>query len=371
MNVPFMGLKRIDSAIDQTIVAAILKVHDNRNFIQGDEKKAFEEAFAAYCGVAHCIGVDNGTSGLELSLRALEIGRGDEVIAPANTFYATVYAIYRSGAKPVLVDVLPGTYNMDPEQVQRVVSRNTKAIMPVHLYGQPADMRELQVIAQRDGLKIVEDACQAHGAEYEGTRCGSIGDIAAFSFYPAKNLGADGDGGAVVTNNDALATKVRSMQDYGQPPGRKYHHIELGGNHRLDTLQAAVLGVKLPHLDQWNGQRRAVAGLYRELLTDVPGITLPTEAPDRTHVYHLFVIQVSDRDGLQRHLKQEGVDTGIHYPIPVHMAPAFHFLGYKHGDFPVTEHAADHILSLPMFPELKRDEVEYVAKTLRDFAEGR
>lgn len=368
MKVPFMDLKRVGSEVLTEIKESVNKVIDHGGFIQGPEKKQFEKDFANYCGTKHSIGVDSGTSALELGLRALNINEGDEVITVSNTFYATVAAIRAVGAKPVFVDINPETYLIDAHKAKLAITNRTRAILPVHLYGQPADMDDLLGLKDPSGaheLNVLEDACQAHGASYGGIICGNLGDIAAFSFYPGKNLGAYGDGGAVTTNDDSLAEKVRLLHEYGQR--KKYYHDIEGGNHRLDTLQAAVVGTKLKYLNQWNEQRRLAAQKYNEQLGGVSEVKLPKEAANRKHVYHLFVVQVPDRDGLQNYLQEQGVSSGLHYPIPLHLADAFKHLGYKEGDFPVTENAAKHIISLPMFPGITDDEISYTCDKVKDF----
>lgn len=368
MNVPFVDLNAQYRALRDQIDLAMHAVIDSSQFIQGREVGLFEEAFAAYCHTRHAIGVDSGTSALELILRALDIGPGDEVITAANTFIATVLAITATGARPVLVDVDPGTYNLSVYAVEEAISPRTKVILPVHLYGQPADMDPILQVAERFGLKVVEDACQAHGARYKDQRAGSLGVAAAFSFYPAKNLGCYGDGGMVVTSSDELARRIRLLREYGQR--EKYVHVSKGYNHRLDTLQAAVLRVKLPHLDRWNAQRREHARQYHALLANT-SVQLPIEADYAEHVYHLYVIRVAQRDALQAHLKAHGIGTGIHYPIPIHLQEAYAELGYSRGVFPVTEQAANEILSLPMYAELTPEQVTEVAGRVIEFVESR
>lgn len=370
-NVPFVDLKAQYREIKEDVDEAINGVMDRCDFILGESVKSFEKEFAAYCGVKHCAGVASGTEALHLSLKALGIKEGDEVITQANTFIATVLAISYTGAAPVLVDIDPDTYNMDTKGIEAAVTGRTKAIVPVHLYGRPAAMDEIKEIAARRGLFIVEDACQAHGAYYYGRsgpkRVGALGDMAAFSFYPGKNLGAYGDGGAVATGSGELFEKVRMLRDYGQQG--KYHHVMKGYNSRLDTIQAAVLAVKLRYLDRWNELRAAHAKRYAEFLSDVPEIKLPDFDISRklSHVFHLFVIRAEERTGLMDYLCEKGISTGIHYPVPNHLQKAFLDLGYKAGSFPVTEKYADEILSLPMFPELKYGQIKDVAGAIRGF----
>jgi dTDP-4-amino-4,6-dideoxygalactose transaminase len=366
-QVPFVDLAAQYAAVAAETNEAILKVVHGTDFILGQDVRLFEEDFAAFCGTEHAVGVDSGTSALELALRAYGIGPGDEVITAANTFIATALAISYTGATPVLVDVDPQTYTMDVSQLEGAITSRTKVIMPVHLYGHPADMDPVLEIAQQHGLVVIEDACQAHGATYKGKRVGSLGHAAAFSFYPAKNLGAYGDGGIVVTNGERVAESLQMLRNYGQR--EKYHHLLRGYNRRLDTLQAAVLQVKLKHLDAWNAARRQHAQFYGELLAHSPTV-VPAEADYAESVYHLYVIRVKDRDGLRIHLQDKGVATGIHYPIPIHLQPAYRDLGYGKGSFPVTEEYAGQILSLPMYAELTPGSIEYVAETIREFVSG-
>jgi dTDP-4-amino-4,6-dideoxygalactose transaminase len=334
------------------------------DFVLGQAVADFEKAFAAYCEADYCVGVDSGYSALELIVRAFDIGPGDEVITAANTFIATTLAISNTGARVVLVDCDPQTYNIDPALIEAAITPRTRAIMPVHLYGQPADMDPILEIARKHNLYVFEDAAQAHGARYKGRRIGSMGHAAGFSFYPGKNLGAYGDGGAVVTNDPAIADKIRLLRNIGQKV--KYHHDVKGFNMRLDTMQAAVLGVKLPHLDSWNASRRRAAATYGRLLADLPVVTPPV-APDVEHIYHLYVIRCEGRDELQKALGEVGVASGLHYPLPIHLQPAYAELGYERGDFPVTEAYADTIVSLPMFPELTDEQIAYVVDAMTAF----
>ncbi|MCA9968636.1 MAG: DegT/DnrJ/EryC1/StrS family aminotransferase [Anaerolineales bacterium] len=364
-KVPFVDLGIQHVALAAEIEAGMAEVMRKTNFILGEEVTLFENEFAAYCEVGHAIGVDSGTSALELALRAFDIGPGDEVITAANTFIASALAISNCGATPVLVDIDPDTYNIDPQKIEAAITPRTRAIIPVHLYGQPADMDAILDIARRHGLRVIEDACQAHGARHNGKRAGSLGDAAAFSFYPAKNLGAYGDGGIVVTNDPEVADAVQMLRNYGQR--RKYEHLILGYNRRLDTLQAAVLRVKLQHLDGYNAARRQHAAHYGELLADGP-VVIPVESPFAEPVYHLYVVRTDKREDLQAYLQARNIHTGIHYPIPIHLQPAYKELGYQQGDFPVTEAYADTILSLPMYPELDPEAVAYVAHTIREWS---
>jgi dTDP-4-amino-4,6-dideoxygalactose transaminase len=364
LNVPFVDLAAQYSAIAAEVGEAIAGVLRSTDFILGRELRAFEEEFASYCGVARAIGVDSGTSAIELALRACGIGPGDEVLVPANTFIATALAVSNTGATPVLVDVDPDTSTISPALIADAIGRRTKAIVPVHLYGHPADMDPIIAVARRRGLVVIEDACQAHGARYKGKRTGSLGDAAAFSFYPGKNLGAYGDGGMVVTNEPRIADALELLRNYGQK--EKYVHLLRGFNRRLDTLQAAVLRVKLRYLDAWNAVRAARAGLYNRLL-DGAAVDLPAAASYASAVWHLYVIRASRRNELRQHLGRAGIDTGIHYPVPVHLQPAYRDLGYRPGDFPVSERQCEEVLSLPMYAELKPEAIGRVAAAVRAF----
>lgn len=364
MNVPFVDLRAQYQSLAAEVQQAISVVLERGDFVLGREVSLFEEEFAAYCEAEHAVGVDSGTSALELALRAFDIGPGDEVITAANTFIATAFAVSYTGATPVLVDVDPQMYMIDVSLLESAITDRTRAIIPVHLYGHPADMDPIMEIARRYGLVVIEDACQAHGAKYKGKRVGSFGYAAAFSFYPAKNLGAYGDGGMVVTNDEGVAESLQVLRNYGQR--ERYHHMLRGYNHRLDTLQAAVLRVKLKHLNTWNGARRQHAHLYGKLLAHSP-VVLPAEAGYAEAVYHLYVTRVEDRDGLRAYLQDRGVATGIHYPIPIHLQPSYRDLGYEKGSFPVTERYAKQILSLPMYAELTPASIGYVAKAIRGF----
>ena len=363
-SVPFVDLHADYVDLAESIDAAIAGVLERSDFVLGSAVEEFEAAFAAYCEVDHAVGVDCGLSALELILRAYDIGPGDEVITAANTFVATAFAIERCGARPVLVDIDPESYNLDPSQVEAALTPSTRAIMPVHLYGRPADMDPIAAIAREHDLRIFEDACQAHGARYRGRRTGGLSDAAAFSFYPSKNLGAFGDAGMVATDDPKIAEKVRMLRNLGTQS--RYVHEIKGANHRMDTLQAAILKAKLPHLDRANASRQAAASLYGSLLADLP-VRLPAEPEASDHVYHLYVVEVDDRDGLQRHLEGVGIATGIHYPTPIHLQPAFRELGYSPGDFPVTEASARRILSLPMYPKIETQSVAYTAYGVRSF----
>jgi dTDP-4-amino-4,6-dideoxygalactose transaminase len=362
-KVPFVDLQAQYRSIASEVTGAMMRAVERGDYILGDDVRLFEEDFAKYVGTSDAVGVGSGLDALELALRAYGVGPGHEVITAANTFIATVLAIMATGARPVLVDVDQETYNIHPAAIEAAITSKTKAIMPVHLYGQPADMQPILEIARKHGLTVIEDAAQAHGACYDGRRAGSIGHAAAFSFYPAKNLGAYGDGGMVVTNDPVTADKIRRLRNYGQKV--KYEHPVIGTNSRLDTIQAAVLRVKLRHLDRWNSARGEHAASYNALLAGSP-IVLPKTAQKCTHVYHVYVIQLDRRSEVQELLRARGIGTGIHYLIPVHMQGACAGLGYRKGDFPVTENAASRILSLPMYPELTSAQREFVAEnTLR------
>jgi dTDP-4-amino-4,6-dideoxygalactose transaminase len=363
-DVPFVDLRANLDDLSPEVFDVLRRVVAAGRYVLGPEVAAFEREFAAYCGVDGAVGLDSGTSALELAIRALDIGPGDEVITQANTFVATAFAISYTGARPVLVDVDPLTYTLDPAALERAITPRTKAIVPVHLYGQPASMAPILDIAAAHGVAVIEDACQAHGARYRGRPAGSFGDAAAFSFYPSKNLGAFGDGGAVVSRRPDVVERLRGLRDYGQT--EKYRHAFVGYNRRLDEVQAAVLRLKLGRLDRWNERRRAAAALYDAALPGA-GVEPPRVAPDRTHVYHLYVIRVRDRDGLRAHLERQGIHTGVHYPIPVHLQPACAELGYRPGDFPVTEAAAAGIVSLPMYPEIGAEQVERVVDAIGAF----
>jgi dTDP-4-amino-4,6-dideoxygalactose transaminase len=361
MKVNFVDLQRQYASIRDDVTGAISEVLSRGDFILGRDVKQFEEQFAAYCGARYCVGVGSGTAAIEMALRALDIGNGDEVIIPANTFIASALGVSQAGARPVLVDVDPQTANIDVTKIEAAITPATRAIMPVHLYGCIAEMDEILTIAHEHGLLVVEDACQAHGAEYKGKRAGGFGRLAAFSFYPGKNLGAYGDGGAITTNDEGIYRTLLQMRDFGQ--ARKYEHLFKGTNSRLDTIQAAVLRVKLPLLDSWNRGRRAAAELYDRLFegTQVKTLRYPAH---QTPVRHLYVVQVPDRESAISALREREIGFGIHYPIPIHLQPAYAEYADLAGSFPVTESAAEHIISLPMFGEITNDEVHFVAKTL-------
>ena len=365
MNVPFLDLKAQYKTIKDEVLPAINEVIENTAFAGGPYVAKFEQAFADFCGVKHCIGVGNGTDALWLSLVALGIGHGDEVITTPNTFIATAEAISLAAAIPIFVDIEEKTHNMNPALLEASITKKTKAIIPVHLFGQPADMDPILEIAKKHGLKVVEDACQAHGAEYKGRKAGSMGDTGCFSFYPGKNLGAYGEGGAVVTNDDALAANMRMFRDHGQ--AKKYYHGIIGWNARLDGIQGAVLSVKLKHLSDWNDARRKHARRYSELLASVKNLILPAEMDYAKHVFHIYALRSPERDKLMAYLAEKGVSCGIHYPVPVHLQDAYGFLKYREGRFPIAEKCASQYLSLPMFAELTGEQVDYVAEQIKGY----
>ncbi len=374
MEVPFLDLKAQYKSIKNEIDSAIQQVIDNTAFILGKAVTEFENDFAEAHNVKHCIGTSSGTDGNHLALWSLNIKAGDEVIIPANTFIATAWGVTLCGAKPVFVDCHPESYNLDPEKVSDSITENTKAIVAVHLYGQPADMDVLRKIAKDKNVFLVEDAAQAHLAEYKNKKVGGLSEISSFSFYPGKNLGAYGEGGAVLTNSDELASKVSKLREHGQ--SEKYYHETFGHNYRMEGIQGAVLGIKLKYLEKWTEERRRVAVKYREVLGDLDRIILPSEVEGCRHVYHLYVIRINEknsdvmislRDKLRTHLSENKISSGLHYPVPLHLQKCFNYLGYKLGDFPVTENLADSGLSLPMFPELSNEQIEYVGEKIKIF----
>ena len=367
MRVPFADLKRVHEPLKAAIQAAMQEVIDADAFIMGPAVAAFETDFARFCKVKHAIGVASGTDALIVALHALGVGKGDEVIVPANTFIATSEAVTTVGASVRFVDVDPETYNIDVDAVERAINSRTRAIIPVHLYGQMANIDRVVEIARENSLFVIEDAAQAHGATWNGKPVGAVGDCACFSFYPGKNLGAFGDAGAIVTNDDELAVRLQQLRNHGRAPGAKYEHAIEGYNARIDTLQAAILRVKLAQLGKWNESRRQAAGWYAQALQGVEGITLPVIAPQAEHVFHLYVVQVEQRDEFQAFLRQNGVATGIHYPIPLHLQPAYAHLGARAGSLPVCEAQAERIVSLPMYAHMTQAEVAYVAEKVREF----
>jgi dTDP-4-amino-4,6-dideoxygalactose transaminase len=364
MNIPLVDLKAQYAPLKQEILVRIEQVLDGMGLFLGENVRALEQEFTQFCGARYGIGVSDGTAALQIILRALGIGPGDEVITPSHTFIATAEAIALVGATPVFVDIDPVTCLMDVAQIESKITPHTKALLPVHLYGQPVDMEPLLQIARSHGLKVIEDACQAHGASYRGQRAGNLGDAAAFSFYFSKNLGAYGEAGFITCNDEQLARTMRMLRDHGSE--RRYYHDLVGSNWRLDEIQAAVLRVKLPHLDRWNAARRDHAARYTELLSDTP-VTTPVAAPDNQHVYHLYVIRAPERDALQAWLKERGIGTGIHYPVPIHLQNAYRGRDNGAGGLPVTERAAGEILSLPMYAELTNAQISYVVAAIKDF----
>ncbi|HYE65706.1 MAG TPA: DegT/DnrJ/EryC1/StrS family aminotransferase [Pyrinomonadaceae bacterium] len=364
--IPFLDLKAQYEGIKGEVKEAISAVLENCQFVLGEEVEAFEAEFADYCQTRYAIGVNSGTSALHLALLAAGVGPGDEVITVSHTFVATVAAVRYAGAQPVLIDIDPRSCTMDPAKIEAAITPRTKAIMPVHLYGQCADMDPILEVARRHNLVVIEDAAQAHGAEYKGRRAGSLGDIACFSFYPGKNLGAYGEGGAVVTDNPDYVRAIKVLRDHGQ--SRKYHHDVVGYNYRLEGIQGAVLRVKLRRLDAWNAARRAHADEYRRLLKGAE-VSLLEEMSYGTPVYHIFPVFTPQRDALQEHLKAAGIGTGIHYPVPVHLQKAYSDLGYRDGDLPHSERASRETLSLPMYAELPDASLATVADSIYQFAE--
>jgi dTDP-4-amino-4,6-dideoxygalactose transaminase len=364
MNIPLVDLHAQYLPLKDQIFEGMEKVFESMHLFLGENVQALEKEFAQFCGVPYGLGVSDGTSALQIILRAMDIGEGDEVITVSHTFIATAEAIILAGAKPVFVDIEPDTCLMNVAQVEAKITPKTKAILPVHLYGQVVDMDPMLEIAARHGLKVVEDACQAHGATYKGRRAGSLGDAGAFSFYYSKNLGALGEGGFITTKDPEIYRRARMIRDHGSE--RRYYHDLIGFNARLDEIQAVVLRAKLPHLLEYNRLRRDHARMYNELLEGLP-VKTPVECPENEHVYHMYVIRTPRRDELQAYLKEKGIGTGIHYPVPVHLQKAMAFLGYQEGDFPQTERVVKEIISLPMFAELDDSEIAYIVESIRKF----
>ncbi|MBI4859720.1 MAG: DegT/DnrJ/EryC1/StrS family aminotransferase [Candidatus Riflebacteria bacterium] len=362
--VPFLDLKTQYRTIAPEVEPAVTRILAEGAYILGKEVEAFEKEFAAFLGAGHAIAVSSGLDALRIALQALGIGPGDEVITAANTFIATALSITGVGARPVLVDPDDATANIESSTISRAITPRTKAIMPVHLYGLPADMEPILALAKQHGLPVIEDACQAHGANMNGRRAGTFGEIGCFSFYPGKNLGAAGDGGMVVTNRPDLAEKLRRLRNYGQE--RKYYHVDLGGNHRLDEIQAAILRIKLRRLDGWNQARQGHARAYTQELSSMP-LVLPRIPEGRTHIFHLYPVRTPRRDALQAHLTSRGIGTLIHYPIPIHLQPAYKHLQIAEGALPVAERMGRELLSLPMFPELTAAQIEEVVAVVRSF----
>jgi dTDP-4-amino-4,6-dideoxygalactose transaminase len=363
MIVPYADLKGQYASLREEILAALDRVGSKAAFILGEEVCEFEREFAAYCGVKHCVAVNSGTSALHLALLGAGIRAGDEVITTPNTFIATAEAISYTGAKPVFVDIDPRTANIDPGKIAAAVTPRTRAILPVHLYGLAAEMDAILEIAARHKLTVIEDACQAHGARYHGKRVGSIGTAAAFSFYPSKNLGAYGEGGALTTNDDALAARARSLRCHGE--SRRYFHDVVGYNYRMEGFQGAVLRVKLPRLEKWNARRKELADIYRRTLAGAQ-VELQDGGPATERVDHLFVVYVANRDGVRTRLEERGVQTGIYYPLPIHLQKPYQSLGYQRGDLPQVESACERVISMPLYPEMTNDQAAYAAQTLRE-----
>lgn len=363
-RVPYLDLSAQMRPLRAEIDAALAHALDNNTFCLGPDVLAFEKEFAEFCGAKHCIAMNSGTSALHIAMLLLNIGPGDEVITTPYTFVATSWAISYVGAKPVYVDIDETTFNLDPAQVERAITLRTKAILPVHLYGHPCDLEALLAIGKKHKLPLVEDAAQAHGATYHGKPIGTFGSTSCFSFYPAKNLGAIGEGGALVTNDDAFAERARALREHGSR--LRYHHDEIGFNYRMEGIQGAILRIKLKHLDAWTKHRQAIAHLYQKLLADTP-LRLPVEAENVASAWHLFTVRHPRRDELKKYLEEHGVGSAIHYPLPLHLQKCYASLGYKTGDFPVSEQAAKECLSLPVFPELTDAQVERVAQVTRGF----
>jgi dTDP-4-amino-4,6-dideoxygalactose transaminase len=362
LPVPFVDLKAQYQTIKPEIDAAIASVIENTNFILGPQVAAFEESFAEYVGSAFCVGVNSGTAALQLALMACGIGQGDEVILPSFTFFATAEAVSVLGAVPVFVDVDPLSYTITAAGIEKAITPRTRAIIPVHLYGQAADLDPIRALADKHNLYVIEDAAQAHGAEYKGRRVGGLGTAGCFSFYPSKNLGAYGEAGAIVTNDEDIARQLRLLRQHGQTS--KYEHAIVGYNFRLEEIQAAILNVKLGHLDKWNNGRRECAAKYNQLLSDTD-LVLPREMEYARHVYHVYAVQCDNRDEVQKRLAAKDIQSGVHYPIPVHLQPAYASLGYKAGDLPVTEHLSENVLSLPLYAEMTEAQQRAVADAIR------
>lgn len=363
-KVPYLDLPAQLRRIRPEIDAALARTLDNCTFCLGPDVAQFEKDFAKFCGAQHCVGFNSGTSALHVAMLLAGVGPGDEVITTPHTFVATSWAICYVGARPVYVDIEEATCNLNPALVERAITPRTKALLPVHLYGHPFDVDPMLEICRRHGLKLIEDACQAHGARYKGRGVGTFGEMGCFSFYPGKNLGAAGEGGALVTNDAALAARARALREHGST--RRYYHDEIGFNYRMEGFQGAVLGVKLKYLDEWTRARRRVAHRYHELLADTP-LQLPREAPWAESAYHLYVVRHPRRDELKAHLEAHGIGCALHYPLALHMQKCFAHLGYREGDFPVAEKAARECLSLPIYPELTEAQQQRVASVIRDF----
>lgn len=364
MNIPFVNLQRQNRIHKKELSSTIEKVVQKAAFILGSELKNFESSFARFCNTKYCLGVNSGTDAIEFALLSLDVGPYDEVITAPNGYFSTAMVIAKTGATPIFADIDPKTHTIDPKQIESKITKHTKAIIPVHLFGQPADMGPIIQLARKYNLYIIEDCCQAHGAKYKGSVV-PVSGLGAFSFYPGKNLGAFGDGGALVTNSSRIATRVKRLRNDGSL--QKYLHEIIGSKSRLDSLQASILSTKLKHLNRWNRKRRSLANLYSKLLRPIKQIITPSEANYSTHVYHLYVIEATKRNQLQKYLTKHGIATVIHYPRPIHLQPAFQKSGYKRSDFPIAEKKAKNIISLPMFPELKKQEITYVCSKIKKF----
>jgi dTDP-4-amino-4,6-dideoxygalactose transaminase len=364
MKIPLVDLKASYLPLKNEILSAVSDVLDGMNLHLGPNVQALEEEFAAYCGTKYSVGIGSGTDAIFIALLAAGIQRGDAVITTPHTFFATAEAIYHAGAVPVFADIDETSFNIDPEQIKRKITSKTKAVIPVHMYGQPADMNPILDIAKQYNLRVIEDACQAHGAEYSGKRCGTLGNAGCFSFYYTKNLGAYGEGGIITTDSEEIAERARQIRNHGHKS--KYEHVFIGYNSRLDEIQAAVLRIRLKHLEEYNEARRAIAKRYYEQLSGLP-LTLPAEDNGRRHVYHLYVVRSKERDALQQFLTDAGIGTGIHYKNPVHLQEACKRFGFKKGDFPITEGVCDEILSLPIYPELNDEQIEYITANIKEF----
>jgi dTDP-4-amino-4,6-dideoxygalactose transaminase len=368
MIVPYLDLKTQYATLREEVLEALDRVARNGAYILGEEVQQFEKEFAAFCEVAHCVAVNSGTSALHLALLALGVKAGDEVITTPNTFIATAEAISYVGARPVFVDIDPRTANLDANQIAPAITARTRAILPVHLYGLPAAMDQILEIASQHHLTVIEDACQAHGARYHGKPVGSIGNAAAFSFYPSKNLGAYGEGGGLTTNDPAVAAHARTLRSHGEP--RRYAHDEIGYNYRMDGFQGAILRIKLRRLAAWNARRAELAAIYRRILAGAR-VEMQEGGASTDRVYHVFVVYADDRDAVRAKLEERGVQTAIHYPLPIHLQKAYQALGYKRGDFPHAERACERVFGMPIFPELTDEQVTYAAETLREIVDDK
>ena len=364
LNVPFIDFKEQNRLIQDEVDAGMKKVFEKGDYILGEQAQIFEKSFANYCEASYGVGVNSGTDALHLALCALDIQEGDEVIVPTHTFIATALCVSFCRAKVVFVDIEADTYNIDPKSFEKAITKKTKAVIPVHIYGQPANMNEIIAISRKHGIKIVEDAAQAHGSRYQSKRAGSLGDVACFSFYPTKSLGACGDAGMIITSDKGIYEKALMLRDYGRK-GRYEHKIK-GTNSRLDTIQAVVLNAKLKHLDRWNANRAQMAAYYAELLKALKNVVVPITKSDRTHVFQTYAVRVPNRDKVVEAMKAKGIGVLIHYPIPLHLQEAYADLGYKKGAFPVAERVAGDIMSLPMFPHITKEQVEIVVQALKE-----